>query len=483
VAACRRRSGPVRRHRGHMTHRRHLIALLITGVLAGSGMPAAASERPLWQPCADNAHVWCATLSMPVDWAEPDGERFDMAVARRSVANPGGTLVYLPAGPGSSGMDALTNEQIFTLLFPPAVAERFDIVGFDPRGVRRSRPVQCDSALVDKLNAPAPTDQRTFAALLDAQAAVGADCRARTGALFDHLDSLDTARDVDALRDRLGLRQLNLYALSYGTVIGQMYAELFPDRIRTMVLDSVYDHSVDSDRFAVTGARAAQESFDRFVAWCDAEQSCVLHDTDIRATVADLFTRAENGTLPGLDPDGLTWRLVSPLTQPNLPAVAAEIARLAGPAPVSSSTGTNPAELTPLPIFIQCADNVNRTSSFAEAQALRARSRAVAPDVRRTSYGVASLCINPPVPASNPQRRLRVHDAPPIMVINSRYDAATPHEGARRVAAQLDRSILITYDGMGHGTATRSDCTKNLTYEYLAERELPPPGTHCPAVT
>jgi pimeloyl-ACP methyl ester carboxylesterase len=456
------------------------ITWLVAAALAVSCAPVtAAAAPPLWQPCPDNTNVSCGEISLPVDWSQPGGENFDMAVARRPAPNPVGTLVYLPAGPGSSGVDAVTNDQLFSLLFPPAVAERFDIVSFDPRGVRRSHPVECDSALVDQLNVPTPRDQREFAALLDAQAAVGADCRAHTGTLFDHLDSTDTARDVDALRDRLGLRQLNLYALSYGTMIGQMYAEQFPHRIRTMVLDSAFDHSVDSGQFAVTGARAAQESFDQFVAWCDTSPDCVLHGTDIRAKVADLFTRAENGTLPGVDPSDLTQRIVAPLTQPNLPATASAIAELSGPAPAATRT----AGRIPLPIFIQCADNTNQTSTFAAAEALRAQSRAVAPDVRGTPFGIASLCVNPPVPATNPQRPLRVPGAAPIMVMNSRYDASTPYEGARRVATQLDGAVLVTYDGMGHGAATRSDCTKDLTYRYLTERTLPPAGTHCPAVT
>jgi hypothetical protein len=160
---------------GHMTRiHRGLIARLITAALAASCAvscapavpPVLASgtrpPAPDWRPCEGNAQVLCGTMSLPVDWDRPGGERFDMAVARRpATGSSEGTLVYLPAGPGSSGVDALTNDQIFSALFPPAVAERFDIVGFDPRGVRRSHPVQCDSALVEKLNVPTPTNAST----------------------------------------------------------------------------------------------------------------------------------------------------------------------------------------------------------------------------------------------------------------------------------------------------------------------------------
>lgn len=462
--------------------------LLLSAAAAASGVacaPAAAASR--WEPCEENAAVRCTTVDVPVDWAEPDGDRFGMAVARHpATGEKRGTVVYLPAGPGSSGVDAVTNDQIRTLLLPPAVIEHFDVVSFDPRGVRRSSPVVCDSALVATLDRPEPRDQTEFDALLDAQAAVGADCRERTGPVFDHLDSTQVARDVDALRGVLGEDRLNLYALSYGTVPGQLYAELFPERIRTMVLDGVFDHSVHSDRFAVTGALAGQESFDQFVEWCATDAACALHGTDVRARLAALYERAERGTLPDpddpagtVDPGELTSRVVSPLTRPDLPAVAAEILRLeAGTAPRRQRTAQT---TTPLPIFLQCADNRNDTRSYADAERLAARTRVVAPDLRTSAFDIAALCINPPVPATNPQRPLHADDASPIMVLTSRYDPATPYQGARHVAAQLPRSVLVTYDGMGHGAATRSACTRRLVYRYLSDTTLPEPGTRCPA--
>ncbi|WP_165436335.1 alpha/beta hydrolase [Amycolatopsis suaedae] len=430
-------------------------------------------------------------MNVPVDHREPDGERLSMAVARRTAGDPAarvGTLVYLPAGPGSSGVQAVTDDAIFRLVFPPEVARRFDIVGFDPRGVGRSNPVVCDPAVVARLQQlPEPADQAGFDRLLATQADVGADCRRRTGPVFDHLDSNDIARDVDALRAALGESTINLYGLSYGTVHGQMYAERFPDRIRTLILDAVFDHSVDSDTFARTGAVAAQESFGQFVAWCDRTPDCALHGTDVRATVAALFTRAEQGSLPDPDdparpltPSGLTSRIVSPLTRPDLPGVAADIARLSGGTAGQPRT-VAAGEPIRLPIYLSCADNVNRTRSFAAAQRLREQSRRLAPDMRESAFEIASLCINPPVPATNPQRRLHAPAAPPVLVLNARYDASTPHAGAVRVARQLPRATLLTYDGMGHGAATRTPCTRDAVLRYLTDRVLPSPGAHCPA--
>jgi pimeloyl-ACP methyl ester carboxylesterase len=183
-----------------------------------------------------------------------------------------------------------------------------------------------------------------------------------------------------------------------------------------------------------------------------------------------------------IDPAGLTYRVVSPFSRPDLPGVARDIARLEGTATANPGTASTSTATTPLPIYIQCADNRNDTTSFAHAERLSAWSRTVAPDVRESAFKIASLCVNPPMPATNPQHPLRVHGAPPIMVLNSRYDVSTPYQGAQHVAAQLPGSTLVTYDGMGHGAATRTPCAGDLVYLYLSERRMPPPDTHCPAV-
>ena len=202
-----------------------------------------------------------------------------------------------------------------------------------------------------------------------------------------------------------------------------------------------------------------------------------------------MFARAGNGALSDpddsarkVDPTDLAYRIVSPLTQPNLPAVAAVISRLAGSKrSQATTTATSDPNLLRLPVFIECADNTNSTTSFARAEELRGMSRRVAPDVREPAFSIAALCINPPVPATNPQRPLNAPDAPPIMVMNARYDVSTPYQGAQRVAAQLNDAVLVTYDGMGHGAATRTQCTRDLAYRYLTGRQLPARGTHCPS--
>lgn len=476
------------------------VGVLVIGsvVLVHSGSAAAAPTAGTlrWQPCTANTAVDCAGLTLPIDRSQPDGPTFNLAVARHPAADPAhriGTLIYAPAGPGSSGVQSLTFTQEFNLLFPASVANDFDIVSFDPRGVGGSDPVLCDASLINQqLSGPDPTNQAQFAALLTGQAAVGANCQTRTGPMFDHLDSRSQARDLDALRDALGESSINLYALSYGTVLGQMYAEMFPRHIRTMILDGNVDHSVNSDQAAITGALAAQETFEAFIDWCNATTSCELHGKNVKALVDKLFAEANSGTLPDpdnpgrtLDASGLNYDIFEPdLSAPLLTRAAHEIAVLSGLAPASpppsggGGGGQAPTE-QPLPIYIQCADFANATTTYAKQVALLRRERAVAPDVQMAAIKIAELCINPPFPVANPPHRLSVHGAPPILVMNSRYDTQTPYQAAQRVAAQIPGAELVTYDGIGHGVAIRSACTETIVFNYLADQQLPPPGTHC----
>lgn len=305
---------------------------------------------------------------------------------------------------------------------------------------------------------------------------------------MDHLDSVSQARDLDALPAALGEEKLNVYALSYGTVLGEMYAEQFPDRIRTMILDGVVDHSADTTRIEVTGSKAAQESFEKFVDWCAESAACALHGKDVRAIVADLYARADAGTLPDpTDPSTmlsrvrLTQRILEPLGNGVVTGVADRIVELTTSKPGPAPEATPPAATVPLPIYISCADHHSDIDSYAKLTAVNAMAETVAPDVKHGWHGVASLCVNPPFETTNPPHELDVDGAPPIMVSNSRYDDSTPHANAVRVADQIDGAVLVTYDGIGHGAAPRGPCMAEVVTAYYLAATPPAPDTHCPA--
>lgn len=214
------------------------------------------SGRIDWRACPerpDDPGTRCGTLRLPVDWARPGGETFPLALARRTATDPAariGVLVFNPGGPGLSGVDvALTADS----QLGPDVLRRFDVIGFDPRGTVRSAPVRCSSALLAQQPSLTPGNAAEFERLRTYNRQLRDDCRAQSGPLFDHLDSVSVARDTDAIRAALGERQLSFYQWSYGTLIGQAYAELFPDRVRALVMDSVMDHSQGSGSTSAAG--------------------------------------------------------------------------------------------------------------------------------------------------------------------------------------------------------------------------------------
>jgi pimeloyl-ACP methyl ester carboxylesterase len=157
-------------------------------------------------------------------------------------------------------------------------------VGFDPRGVGRSNPVTCDQDLLNaQWNAIRPDSASSFAALREANHALGENCRSLTGPLVGHMDTASVVRDMDAIRSGLGEQRISYYGVSYGTLIGQQYAELYPSRIRAMTLDSNMDHSLGPWSYQKTETVAAEESYSQFADWCARTPSCAIHDRDARA--------------------------------------------------------------------------------------------------------------------------------------------------------------------------------------------------------
>ncbi|WP_197318951.1 alpha/beta hydrolase [Saccharomonospora sp. NB11] len=473
------------------TSRSRVAVLLGLGLLVGCTPPV---DSQTWAACDDNAAVECVRVSVPVDWAEPDGDAIEIAVARRTTAHPEwrvGTLVHVPGGPGSSGVATLTDDTVFERTFPDEVRQHFDIVSFDPRGVGASSPVRCDESLFAALDSPAPRNQAEFESVLAAQAELGRSCRERTGPVIDHLDSVAAAHDLDALRETLGEDRLTVYAHSYGTVLGQMYAEQFPHRLRAMVLDAVVDHGADTEQAEVVGARAAQEAFDVFVDWCAGSTACAVHGEDVRALVASLVAQADAGELTDpdtgavLDRRGLARYLLTPLADAAVVEVGERIEALTGadgswfvPSVSAASRQLDPSAL---PAYLYCADHRHDVRSYAELRRIAERAAEVAPDVKTGRHGPPSVCLNPPFETSNPQHDLAVEGAPPILVTAARYDDRTPHENARRVAEQLGDARLVSYDGLGHGAAFRGQCMRSVVTDYLLDGTLPEPGTRCPA--
>lgn len=464
---------------------------LLAAIAAGAGLAAGitgtveavASTGPGWGPCPEDAKVQCATVAVPVDWSRPHGGTIEVAIARRPAADSRGTLFFMPGGPGGSGVSELIEGDAV----PAELAARYDVVSFDPRGTNRSHPVVCDADLVASPPDANPDAGATFASLVSYGRTLGASCREHTGSLVDHVDSVSVARDIDAVRAALGERKLSLYGRSYGTLAGQMYAERFPSRVRALVLDSVFDHSLTPEEFLSTEAATGEDSFGEFADWCAARPACVVPARDARGAFDAAYRRSVAGHLTDpnnpdrpLRPMDLVSRMVSFFYGPSWPQ-AAQFLRSLATQPATSQASER-AAVAPFPIGSFCADHRVRITSEAQWLALWQRQGRFAPTLRtHFAWLPVSLCAAWPAAVGNPQHRPHVHTATPVLVLNSLHDPATAYRWARNVTRQLD-GALLTYDGWGHGVAGRSACTLAVTMRYLADLETPRPGTHCPAV-
>ncbi|WP_165959573.1 alpha/beta fold hydrolase [Nonomuraea longispora] len=471
-----------------------LLPLSTAGAAAAAdGATGAAAKGGItWAACQEEPEAECGRLAVPIDWSKPNGPKIELSLARRKALDPEarvGSLVINPGGPGGSGVEAVYGAPGS---YTEELREHFDIVGFDPRGVGRSHPVTCSASVYNKFPYAVMKSQADFDKWKAFAKKLREDCRQRTGPLYDHVDSVSVARDVEAIRAALGEGKLNFYGISYGTLIGQMYAELFPGKIRTMALDSNMDHSLGVGAFLTTEAAAVEDAFDQFVGWCEQETACALHGKDVRAVWERLLKKARDGKLyyPGvkdrpmteiqvlwqgvLGTEGPAWQLLSQMlnaldggTPPD------EVPPLPGRQPVSGET-------VELNTTILCEDYKLPVRNYREYAALMKVSSRIAPDMRLNPMPVEDLPVCLGHPTKNPQHRLRYTGDAPILLGNSLHDPSTPWIWSANVARQLgSKAVLLTYEGWGHRIYGKDRCSTVPFDEYLISLKMPKKGARC----
>jgi pimeloyl-ACP methyl ester carboxylesterase len=470
---------------------RSILAAFLVVLTTATPAYAGRSQGIEWKPCAEDATAECGTVRVPVDWTQPYGPSIELAVARRAATDPArrlGALVVNPGGPGGSGVDFAQSAESF---FSKELRARFDIVGYDPRGVGRSHPVVCSEALVDAAPSPLLATAREYAAAIVYNRRLAADCAQRTGPLFDHVDTPSGVRDLEAVRAALGPDPLNFYGVSYGTLLGAEYAGRYPARVRAMVLDSVMDHSADVGDFLATEAGAAQDSFDEFVAWCARDARCTLRGRDIPAIWAGLLVRAAAGTL--VDPYDPTVRLTvfkllgvafTSFYEPQWYSLAFYLKNAADGVPQARARRAAAGEIAHSFPAVFCADWALPVRDYPDFVARLRAMRERAPQMLVSPLALTATvgCLGRPLPAG-PAQRPPAPAQSPILLVNARHDPATSYAWAQHVTAQLGpAATLLTYDGWGHITYGRSTCVIDAVDAYLVT-VMPPTGTSCPGVT
>ncbi|HEX5967622.1 MAG TPA: alpha/beta fold hydrolase, partial [Intrasporangium sp.] len=427
-----------------------------------------------WQPCEGSPAHQCARIEVPVDYAEPDGDTFEVALRKVPALEPSekvGTLVLNPGGPGVSG---LQYAQFSSFLFSKQVRAAYDIVGFDPRGIGQSDAVACladdDMDLLFE-NDPTPDDAAEREKLLGDAEAITERCAKAGGERALHMSSTEVARDMDVMRALVGDEQLNFFGASYGTFLGALYADLFPDRVGRFVLDSAVSPNQTDEQEVRYDVQGFESSMDAFIEWCVSRDDCALGtDTEgAKQRIGDLLDDVDQAPLRtsrgDIDAIGEGWLgfaifmcLYSEETWPMLNDGLAEaldgrgdilLAQAMNVVGRSASGEYDTSSYLHAMIPVKCADWP--PSSADELAAQSRRTRTEHPLWSQLAGLRHDNCGTWPGEVRKPSGKTLAKGAAPILVIGNLRDPATPIGGTKQLAADLASGILVTSDDDGHG--------------------------------
>lgn len=459
-----------------------------------------------WSDCEGGLE--CATAKAPIDWDAPAGGAIDLALVRHPATGTAqGSLLVNPGGPGGSGWDYVhySGEESATA----AVAENFDIVGWDPRGVGRSTQVVCYTD-------PKQTDETLYGTYDNAYGTQGwideltteeqsfaAACEKNTGELLGNVDTASNAKDMDMLREVLGDDKLNFLGYSYGTYFGTIYAELFPHKVGRFVLDGAVDPLVsdfESLKFQMAGFDSA---FRAYLADCLSGTDCFF-----RGTVDDAATQARSA-LDNVDAQGFTnadGRVLDSATlatgilfnlysESYWPGLTAMFASLAGgdPGPTFTSAdsynsrnddGSYQSNSYEVYVAATCVDGDfvdDQASTLDRIAEIDAAAPILGKYATYDDFAVLDIaCTNWPFPRAELPSSFTAEGAAPILVIGTTNDPATPYASAVSLAEQLSSGVLISYTGEGHTIYNQGvACIDDVVDEYFVNGTVPAADPMC----
>lgn len=448
----------------------------------GGGLAGYLKQKIEWESCGTTQE--CASILAPLDYRHPDEQAITITLLRVKSARGGkGPLFVNPGGPGGSGREMASG-------FTPDTYPGYDIVGWDPRGSGTSTPIKCGSdAQTDaffNLDG-SPDDEAEFQAIVEGSRAFASQCRASSGRLLDHVSTIENVRDLDMIRQLMGAEKLNFLGVSYGTYVGAMYAELFPQHTGRLVLDSAVNITENDSVIQATGfdlslrnyaAWAAKQGhfattqdgvIDKIVGFVDGLDATPLKVGDRQLTQ----TLAATGIAFFLYADEEAY---STLTQALEQAMEGQGAWLLVAADGLNSRGRDGHWDTMAFAFpaTSCIDSADK--GVAEARKQWATNQKLAPIFGRW-MGISVTCeVWTAAPA--PQILVRGQGAAPIVVVGTTGDSATPYQQAVWMADQLESGVLLTYEGAGHGSF-RQRCVEAHLQKYFADGTVPAKGAKC----
>ncbi|AXE88474.1 alpha/beta hydrolase [Streptomyces sp. Go-475] len=480
-------------------------ALAVASALLAAGCAGSSSDEDKgglsWGRCKATAdgpapsRDWqCATLKVPLDWSEPDGEKIGLALIRAKARGDDrlGSLLFNFGGPGASGVSMMPS-------YAPTVSqlrERYDLVSWDPRGVGASEGVRCrgdkEIQAAESVDVSPDTPAEEQAYFGDA-ADFAQGCRKNAGKLLAHVSTADSARDMDRIRQALGDDRMNYFGISYGTELGGTYAHLFPKKVGRMTLDAVVDPGADTVGHAQNQARGFQRALNGYL------ESTGQDPAEGSRKIAALLRRIDARPLPAGTPGrkltqtlavtGIILPLYSKDSWPTLTSALDAAERGDGSELLALADGYNERDpsgrygtTTHSQRVISCLDDRQRPTA-AETKKLLPQFEKISP-VFGTFLGwdTAGWCHDWPVPGQHDTPEVSAAGSAPILVVGNTGDPATPYEGARRMADELGKGVgvMLTWRGQGHGAyGSGSDCVDSTVNAYLLDGSVPKDGKVC----
>jgi len=508
-----------------------------TSILEGTAKPGVSFEKPgpagtvpaglekfygqqlAWQDCAPFAttgssrqaygskrDVECTRLQVPLDYSKPDGDTITIGVLRyRATGQKIGSLLINPGGPGGSGMASAAG--MVADYRKTELGKRFDLIGFDPRGIGASEPeVKCLTGPerdAERLDLDVDTSAEGIAQTEQENKAYAEKCAAGTkfgAAMLANMGTRDVVKDMDVLRSALGDAKLTYVGYSYGTRIGTEYAETFPQNVRALILDGAVDPTQDQLASLVAQAAGFQKAFDEFVKWCREKRDCPLvskdgSSSDANASFRQLTTPliqkpVDVGNRKLSYNDAITAAIQAMYSQQLWPVLldglnelkkgrGTTLLRLAD-AYFDRDDQGNYSTITDAFNAVHCVDDPRLTDKNALLETAK-KYKEAAPFLDDGNPPGAPLdaCAFWPAPVTGRTDPPKADGIPPLLIISTTKDPATPYEAGVNLAKALN-SRLLTFEGVQHTVFLQGEkCVDDIGVKYLIDQTLPADGTRC----
>lgn len=446
----------------------------------------------------------CATVTAPMDWTDPASSHIDLAVA--TYGDPSKQpLFYNLGGPGGDAVQSLSS--FVANMAPPALAEHFQFVALDPRGVGASTPVHCwdDSEKDEELANPKTIDdeatpEEIVSAIETEKKEVGTKCLNKTGELLGFVDTVSAAHDFDLVRALLGAPTMDYVGYSYGTALGAVYADMFPEKVGRFVLDSALDPDLTTSEVTSLQAQGMEESLNHWIEYCLEQENCPLSgDVETaKAQLIDFYESLADNPLSTGDPDRpLTESLARTGTIGSLYSEESYPLLLAGLQTAFQGDGWTMLQLADFyngrnpdgsyANNLDAAASINNldfgsSNGSIEEWALTAKQLEEDYPVFGDQFGFADAGADEwPVSVKTPRAELHREGGPTILVIGTTHDPATPYVMAESLTQKLGNAVLVTREGWDHGsyTASGSSCITEIADAFLIDGKIPSSGVVC----